>query len=320
MRYILKYKNFNESKGISDSCEKVLYELWNLIEDDILRFKNNKIIYNIDEYDFKVKDLKLEYSIKKSKNRFCYGATLVKETKIEEGSLINSKINLNIEIDFIDDEFIYYVKSVLLHELLHLFQHYNILKGNKFRPETFSIGSILPQLRKMVNTKYGEYFLDILYYSLPHELSAQLHQYYLYKLKNKEYKKIEQILNLLKNFKNKKLTQEEENDISLIKKHLLNSINFYTDNKNYLSNSNKSLWTIDNNGVFLDEFLKLLDKRIKWVNKKIILINKKLTFTEEDIDYSEYISLPTNWDDHLHFETIEAHKFITENLVGCPVE
>jgi hypothetical protein len=36
MRYIIKYENFNESKGISDSCEKVLNEVWLNIENDTL--------------------------------------------------------------------------------------------------------------------------------------------------------------------------------------------------------------------------------------------------------------------------------------------
>ena len=41
MKYIVRYENFNESKGISDSCEIVLYKIWNLIEGDILNFKSN---------------------------------------------------------------------------------------------------------------------------------------------------------------------------------------------------------------------------------------------------------------------------------------
>ena len=124
--------------------------------------------------DFNVKELKVEFTINKSNERRCYGETNLKGTTISNNSLIGSSINLNIKIDEIDDKFIYYIKSVLLHELLDLFQHYNILKDSKFRPQSFSIGSIIPQLRKAVKTKYGEYLLDILYYSLPHELSAQL--------------------------------------------------------------------------------------------------------------------------------------------------
>lgn len=317
MKYIVKYQNFNESKGISDSCDKVLYKVWNLIEDDILLKKENTISVNIDEEDFKVKELKLKYSITNSEDKNCYGITDVKNSKIEENYLINSKIELNINIDEFNDEFIYYIKSVLLHELLHIFQHYNVLNGNKFRPESFSIGSILQQLRKNVNTKYANYFLDILYYSLPYELSAQLHQYYLYKIDKREYEKIEQILTLLKNFKIKSLSTDENSDISFIKKHILNSIKFYTDNKNYLSNVDKSLWNISDNSLFLAEFKKLINKRIKWIDKKILLINNKI-ISKNDIKYNETIFLPSNWDDHNYFDIIDVYRFTINNLNDCP--
>jgi hypothetical protein len=35
MKYIVRYENFNESKGISDSCEKILNGIWLKIEYDI---------------------------------------------------------------------------------------------------------------------------------------------------------------------------------------------------------------------------------------------------------------------------------------------
>lgn len=317
MKYIVKYQNFNESKGISDSCEKVLYKIWNSIEGDILLKKENTIFIDIDEDDFKVKGLRLKYYIIDSEDKTCYGITDVKNSKIEGNYLVDSKIELDINTDEFDDEFIYYIKSVLLHEILHLFQHYNVLKGKKFRPESFSIGNILQQLRKNVNTKYAEYFLDILYYSLPHELSAQLHQYYLYKINDKEYKKIEQILNLLRNFKMKSLSTDEDKDIYFIKQHILNSIEFYTDNKNYLSDINKSLWNINDNSLFLKEFEKLINKRIKWIDKKISLIKNKI-ISKNDIEYNETIFLPSNWDDHNYFDIIDAYKFISNNLNDCP--
>jgi len=119
MKYIVRYENFNETKGISDSCENVLYKIWNLIEYDILNLKSNSILYDINEVDFNVKELKVEFTINKSNERRCYGETNLKGTIISNNSLIGSSINLNIKIDEIDDKFIYYIKSVLLHELLH---------------------------------------------------------------------------------------------------------------------------------------------------------------------------------------------------------
>lgn len=57
MKYILKYQNFNESKGISDSCETVLYKIWNLIENDINNKSSNQIHFDVYEQDFKCKNV-----------------------------------------------------------------------------------------------------------------------------------------------------------------------------------------------------------------------------------------------------------------------
>ena len=107
MNYIIKYQNFSESKGISDSCEKVLYKIWNIIQDDIYNFKSSNILFNIEEDDFNVKDLEIEFSIEKSNERICYGETILKNSKILDNNLIGSSIKLNIKMDNIDDEFKY---------------------------------------------------------------------------------------------------------------------------------------------------------------------------------------------------------------------
>lgn len=57
MRYIINYNNFNESKGISDSCENVLYKIWDLIEDNITNFKSSNLKFKINEPDFICKDV-----------------------------------------------------------------------------------------------------------------------------------------------------------------------------------------------------------------------------------------------------------------------
>jgi hypothetical protein len=313
MNYIVKFANFNESKGICDSCDKVLIPIFNSILNDILSYKSGKISYDINESDFRTKCLIIEYDISKGVNNRCRGVSMLKESEIINDFLTNSKIKLNIETGEFDDEFIYYIKSVLLHEILHVFQHYNILIGSKFRPESFSIGSVIPQLRKIVKTKYALYFLDILYYSLSHEISAQLHQYYLYKSKNKNYKKIDDILGELKSFNSKKLTMDESSEIDLIKKHLIGSIKFHTTNKKYLKKIDKSIWSISSNIDFLEKFKSLLNDRVKWVNKKIKMIDKKIESCK-NIRYDETIFLPSDWDNHDFYDEKEHYLFILENL------
>lgn len=319
MRYIINYNNFNESKGISDSCENILYKIWDLIENNITNFKSSNLKFEINETDFICKDVILNYNISMCEENICKGQTIVKDSIIDNGYLINSIINIDILVKNLDDEFIYYIKSVLFHELLHLFQHYNILIGNKFRPEFFSIGSILPQLRNIIKTNYGNYILDILYYSLSNELSAQIHQYYFHKKNDKNYDKIIEIRNLLYDFKIRKLNESEYKEIETIKKHILNSIKYYTNNKYYKKNIEKSLWNKDVE-LFIEDLSNLLKEKVKWIDKKIKLIDVKLEeLNESSIRYDLTISLPSNWDEHELIDKLEIYNFVKQNFNDCPI-
>jgi hypothetical protein len=316
MDYILNYINFNESKGISDSCELVLYDIWKEIKQNITSQESNSFKLNIDKEDFKIKDLIIKYKFSPSSENNCYGTTHLKDSSIENNYLINSYIELDLKVNNLDNEFIYYIKSVLLHELLHLFQHYNIKIKNKFRPESFSIGSILPQLRPLVKTKYGNYILDIIYFSLSHELSAQLHQYYMYRLSNKEYKKIFKIRDSLNNFIPKEMDSIESKEIEMIKNHISKSIKYFS-SKKYIKNVKKSLWDFNDVIDFINELSDIVKYKVKWIDKKIKLIDSKTdNISENNIRYDITISLPTNWEDHDKFE---IQRFIKNNLNDCKI-
>lgn len=310
MKYIVRYENFNESKGISDSCEKITNSIWDDIEDDITNSKSSNLKFDIDELDFKCKNIILNYKISNGDINNCDAQTILKESKIVDEYLTNVVININTICKEFDDEFIYYIKSVLLHELLHIFQHYNILSGNKFRPESFSIGSIIPQLRNVVKTKYGSYILDILYYSLSHEISAQIHQYYLYKVNDKYYKRIFDIRDLIDGFKTKKLEKDEESDLVLIKKHIVGSIGYFTSNKKYKYDIDNSIWNESDIYIFLNKFKKLLEYKVKWINKKINLVDKKIK-DMKIIKYDENTTLPHDWN---IYDLSVRNSFIRENL------
>ena len=310
MKYIIKWKNFNESKGISDSCEKILNTIWSDIEININNSNSFYSHFNIDESDFKCKNISLNFTMVEGNENLCNAQTILNDSKIENGYLTNLEIKVSILYKEIDDEFLYYIKSVLFHELLHIFQHYNILLGNKFRPESFSIGSIIPQLRNIVKTKFGEYILDILYYSLTHELSAQIHQYYLYRINNREYKRIFDIRKLLDRFKISNISPDEENDVKFIKKHIIGSIKHFTKNSNYLKDSNKSIWSEDDINKFLLKFKNLLDFKVKWIDKKMKLIDDKIN-QSRIIKYDENITLPQDWN---FYDIYNVYDFIKENL------
>jgi hypothetical protein len=310
MKYIVKYEIFNESKGISDSCEKTLNKIWKDIELNIKNTKSFQSNFNIDESDFKCKNIVLKFTINKGDENKCNARALLNDSKIENEYLNNLNIDVNITHQEIDDEFLFYIKSVLFHELLHIFQHYNIIINSKFRPESFSIGSILPQLRNVVRTNYGKYILDILYHSLSHEISAQIHQYYLYKNDNREYKKIFDIKQLLGSFKIVDITPDEENDVKFIKKHISGSIKHFTTNSNYLKDINRSIWNESDINKFLKKLKNLLDSKVEWIEKKIKLIDNKIE-QSRIIKYDENITLPHDWE---LYDIYNIYNFIKENL------
>lgn len=310
MNYILTYQNFNESNGISDSSENITNSIWNDIESDIISDISANKKFNFDEIDFKLKDIIVEYNLIKNSENICNAITYLKNSVVENKYLKNIKIIVNIKYSILDEPFLYYIKTVLFHEILHVFQHYNFKLHNKFRSESFSIGSILPQLRQYIKTKYANYILDILYYSLSHELSAQIHQYYMYKKIGKHYEKINDIKNLLKNFNiNNNLDESEILEINLIKDYIVKSIEFYSNNKKYNKKILKSLWSETDNNRFLDSLSILLKKKLKWLDEKMKLVDSKI-----GIKFDETFTYYGKLDDYKYFEIF---NFIKENLNDC---
>jgi hypothetical protein len=310
MKYIVRYENFNESKGISDSCEKITNSIWCDIENDIIDANNISKKFTFSEDDFKIKDIHINFVFNKNEENICSAITDLKDSIIKDNYLLNVKILFNVKYHSIDDAFLYYIKSVIFHEILHVFQNYNLKINDKFRPESFSIGSIIPQIRSHIKTKYVSYILDILYYSLSHELSAQLHQYYIYKIDGREYKRLSEIKRLLNTFKVKELDNDESDDLEYIKKHILGSIKYFTNNKNYKKDIESSIWN-KNNEDFLNGLSNLIKYKLKWVDKKIKLINSK-----KMIDYSETF---TYYGDLQDYKYLKFSLFIKENLNNCPI-
>jgi hypothetical protein len=310
MNYIVRYENFNESKGISDSCEKITNSIWNDIENDIININNISKKFTFSEDDFKIKDIQINFIFNENKENICSAITDLKDSIIEDSYLLRVKILFNVKYHIIDDAFLYYIKSVIFHEILHVFQNYNLKTNDKFRPESFSIGSIIPQIRNHIKTRYISYILDILYYSLSHELSAQLHQYYIYKIDDREYKRLDEIKKLLYNFKIKELDTKESNELEYVKKHILNSIKYFTNNKNYKKDIESSIWN-KNNEDFLNGLYNMIKYKLKWIDKKIKLINSK-----KIIDYSETF---TYYGDLQDYKYLKISSFIKENLNNCPI-
>ena len=80
MKYIVRYENFNESKGISDSCEKITSSIWNDIENDIINSNNISKNFTFSEGDFKIKDIQIDFNFNKSKENSCSAITDLKNS------------------------------------------------------------------------------------------------------------------------------------------------------------------------------------------------------------------------------------------------
>jgi hypothetical protein len=70
MKYIVRYENFNESKGISDSCEKITNSIWNDIENDIISTNNISKKFTFSEVDFKLKDIHIDFIFNEDKEPY----------------------------------------------------------------------------------------------------------------------------------------------------------------------------------------------------------------------------------------------------------
>ena len=141
-------------------------------------------------------------------------------------------------------------------------------------------------------------------------MSAQLHQYYIYKIDDREYKRLDEIKKLLSNFKIKELDINESNELEYVKKHILNSIKYFTNNKNYKKDIESSIWN-KNNEDFLNVLSNLIKYKLKWIDKKIKLINNK-----QKLDYNETF---TYYGDLQDYKYLKFSLFINENLNNCPI-
>ena len=302
-----------ETKSISDSCEKNADIIINVIIPYINSFtKNDKknFIFNINESDFIVKDLLININLLKYSENVCNAISYLSKSSINNNILENVEIKFNIYIKEINDDFLLKIESIILHELLHIFQHYKISSKNKFRPSYFSIGVIINQLRNKFNSKYVNNILDLLYISIDHEIAANIHQYY-YLKNNKVYNMIFDNINKLENFNTKVLSNIETNELNILKQHIYNCIINNISNKNYLKKMNISMWKEDNNILFLILLEEYFHKKSRLIKNKINRINKKLN---KPISYNinETInqSFDTNWNQMIDYDPFYFIKLV----------
>ena len=289
------YEFMNESK------ENVFDELSNIIID---KFNKGEYNFIIDEYSkssdkrrFKIRELEVQFNLKRDNDNFCNGLCDVTKSEIKDDYLTNSLITFDIGYLKLDDYFIKYIHSVINHEVLHLYQVYNLKINNKFKPESWVIGSLLPTFRRFLKEDYRKVILSLLYNSLSHEIYSQLQQYYFYRKDDLKYPKIEKIIGDLDDFVIK--TNLSDNEIS----ELLNLKNFIVkglknnSNVKYRKDVDKSFWNENDIYLFLDGLNKYFKQKSDTIKSKVKKIDRELNFESKINDSLDiWISLPTNFE------------------------
>jgi hypothetical protein len=287
------YIYLRESNGISSDVLK----LSKIIIDKVSLIENGTYSFNYIGKDIKVNNLIIDIKYNDTDNDLCYGNINLTDSIISDDILNN--VSIKIEID--TDNFTY-IESIIIHEITHLLQNYKLKIDNKFRPHYWSIGSVYRQLRENIKSKYVSYILYLVYSSLEHELYALLHQSYY----SKDFTKINKVIHEMDNFHIKSLDLLEFNELNSVKRIFIKSMEYFTTNKKYLSDINKSMWQIEDNSEFLNE----IDKYFKRMSKKL---KKKLSMIKEsnEIDYSITISGPDPEDYPTWFTDTKFMKILT---------
>lgn len=289
------YEFMNESK------ENVFDELSNII---IEKFNKGEYNFIIDEYSkssdkrrFKIKELEIQFNLKKDNDNFCNGLCDFTKSEIKDDYLTNSSITFDIGYLKLDDYFIKYIHSVINHEVLHLYQVYNLKINNKFKPESWVIGSLLPTFRRFLKEDYSKVILSLLYNSLSHEIYSQLQQYYFYRKDDLKYPKIEKIIGDLDDFVVKaNLNDNEISELLNLKKFIVKGLK-NNSNVKYKKDVDKSFWNENDIYLFLDGLNKYFKQKSDTIKSKVKKIDRELNFESKINDSLDiWISLPTNFE------------------------
>lgn len=313
MKYLNNYLSFlMESKSISDDC--ILYQelISTSFFDELNKMlKNEKTyvqskIFDIDllSEDFKIEKLKINIILYKYKENVCNAKAILTNSKIENKVLKNTEIKIEVYYNNFDNNFKEEINSVILHELLHCYQFYKQTINNKFRPSSWSIGVTISILRPKLKTDLCKEILDLIYYTLKHEISAKIHQYHYYKKLNKKYNKVFDNIIDLKNWNNKTLlTKDEEDELDIIKKMIYNyiknsKIDKIEPNRKYIKNLNASLWNEKDNILFLYKLKIYFKDSVNYIEKKIKQIDNREEYKNETIssifDKKDYMKFYLN--------------------------
>ena len=179
------YDYINESKGISNFIKKISNEIISEI------YKNYKSF----DHKISVSEMKLInniyiniINIKSNYNSKFY---------VSDNNDILNNLCIEFDIPLKNNLDIHYFHEIIIHEITHLYEFYNIVQNERNFPLYNNIKKSLVKTIRQDNFDIFSYFRNLVYLSLDNELNARVAQTYQL-LKSKNINNKEQLLNILK--------------------------------------------------------------------------------------------------------------------------
>jgi hypothetical protein len=252
----------------------------------------------VDNKDFKIHELTIDIIFKKYNRNVCTGIVNQKDVIFDEsGFMCYPYMKLEIYFDDIDIDFEKYIKSVLLHEMTHIYQVYR-MGGDKKIDSNWNLGSTIAASRSHINNIYVKDLANILYKASEHEIMSQLHQYFLYKTEyGEQYQHIFDIQKSLSEFDTSKYIIDDNfiNDLNIFRYIHNKRLDINKPNNKYYRNVSfvwKREITFDNVQKFLKYVEEFVKKSLLFLNKKIKHVDAKCEIMLEGYDtfgYMRYI-------------------------------
>ena len=156
-----------EGKGIPNVLKFFSNKINNSID-----LSKNKLLFNLDESDFKLKDLKLEIINQDRADIYAYSRFGSINNDILENAEIVISFNFN---HYLRDE----LKRVILHELLHVYEIYHRMKNKVGKKIQWDLNNELMKIRNnYVNDNFISNFIYLIYASLDQEIGARVAETY----------------------------------------------------------------------------------------------------------------------------------------------
>lgn len=267
------YEYLNEGKGISNFIKTLSTEIISEIFKNFKSF-DKKIdipeLVNINNISIEIQNIQRNYQ-----SMFYI---------LNKKDILNS-LCIKFDIPEKNNLNIYYLHEIVIHELTHLYEFYNIVINNKNLPLYDNIKKSLIQTIKQDNFDIFSYFRNIVYLSLDNELNARVAQTYQL-LKFKKINDKTQLFNILKTTHIWKKYKEIEN----------------FNPKNYTSNLIELLG-IDLSCILINDFNEELNKN-----------SIKLSFIKDVKDEKDIIKYFSSWNKRFKYK-IKKHLFKLNNVI-----